>query len=86
MTKETGSRVAVVVVVLTANKDSMEEMRKYNSLLVYNNRDFATDPANKTLLGWVIAETPQAVSRRRYMALLVYKEGLNKIMLGQVLG
>ena len=80
------ARVTVVVAVLTANKDSMGEMRKYNGLLVYNNRDFAKGPADKPLLGWVIAETPQAVRRGRYMALLVYKEGLNMIILGHELG
>ena len=63
----------MVVAVLTANKDSMGEMGKYYGLLVYNNRDFVTDTADKPLLGWVVAETPKAVSRGRYMALLVYK-------------
>ena len=86
VTKETRPRVAVGVAVLTANKDSMGEMRKYNGLLVYNNRDFAKGPADKPLLGWVIAETPQAVRRGRYMALLVYKERLNMIILGHELG
>ena len=80
------ARVTVVVAVLTANKDSMGEMRKYNGSLVHNNGNPATYPADKPLLGWVIAETPQAGTRGRYMALLVYKEGLNMIMLGQVLG
>ena len=55
-------------------------------MLVYNNGDFARDPADKPMLGWVVAAMLQAVSRGTYMALLVYKEGLSLIMLGQVLG
>ena len=46
-TKETRPRIAVVVgAVLTANNDKMREAREYNRLLVYNNRDFATDPTS----------------------------------------
>ena len=51
-----------------------------------NPGDFTLDQADKPLLGWVVAETPQAVTRGRYMALLVYREGLNMIMQDQVLG
>ena len=63
--KEPRPRVAVVVAVLTANKDSIGERRKYHGLLVYHNRDFATDQADEPLLGWIVAETPHAVSRGR---------------------
>ena len=43
---EPRSRMAVVVAVLTANKDYMGEVWKYNGLLVNHNKDFATDPTD----------------------------------------
>ena len=55
-------------------------------MLVYHNKDLATDPTNKPILGWIVAETPQAMNRERFMALLIYKEGLNMIMLDHVRG
>ena len=48
-----------MVAVLTANRDSLGGIRKYHGLLVYNNRDFTTDPDNNPLLGWIVAETPR---------------------------
>ena len=74
VTREPGSRMALVVAVLTANKDYIGEVREYNGLLVYHNKDFATDPTDKPLLGWIVAETPQAVNRERFMALLTTKK------------
>ena len=70
-----------MIVVLTADKTSLGGMRTYPGMLIYNNRGLAADLANQPLLGWIVAVTPKAVSGGRYMALMIYKEGLNMVVL-----
>ena len=60
-TKESQPRMAVMVAVLTANKDCMGEMEKYNGLLVYHVGDVATSPTDRPIVGWIIADTPRGV-------------------------
>ena len=55
-------------------------------MLVYHNKDFATDPTDRPILGWIVAETPQAMIGGKLMAVLIYKEGLNMVILDQAMG
>ena len=64
----------------------MGEERTYSRHLVYNTENRYTNPTNKPLLGWIIAETPAAVRMGIYMVLLVYKSGMNMVMMGQQQG
>ena len=59
------------------SRDSLGEKRTFSGLLVYNRENLYTNPTNKSLLCWIIAETPAAVRMGRYMVLLVYKMGMN---------
>ena len=83
--KEPRPRITMVIALLSANKDSLGGVRKYHGLLIYNNRGFA-DPAAQPLVGWIVAETPKALSGGRYMTLLIYKEGLNMVVLDHEVG
>ena len=65
------------------SRDSLGEKRTFSGLLVYNTENLYTNPTNKPLLGWIIAETPAAVRTGRYMVLLVKKWGVNMVMMGQ---
>ena len=86
MIKEPMPRISVVIAVMTADKTSLGGVRKYRRLLIYNNRGFAADTADQPLLGWIVADTPKPVSGGRYMALLIYKEVLNMVVLDHELG
>ena len=86
MIKETRPRAAVVVAVLTANTDYMGRVGKYTGLLVYHDKDLATSPPGRPILGWTIEEIPQATSGGKFMTLLFYKKGLNMVIIDQAMG
>ena len=56
--KEPGPRMAVMVAVLTANKDYMGGVGRNNGLLLYHDGDFATSPTDRPIVCWIIADTP----------------------------
>ena len=49
---------------------------------MYNTENRYTNPTNKPMMGWVIAEPPAAVRMGGYMVLLVYNSGTNMVMMG----
>ena len=54
-------RIAVTIAELTNSGYNGNESTKYHGLLVYDNKDFATDTDGRPLLGWIVAETPKKV-------------------------
>ena len=61
--RESGTRMAVKVVVLTATRDDhMGRVAEYNGLLVYHDEDYTTSPTDRPILGWIIASIPRAMS------------------------
>ena len=72
--RESGPRMAVKVVVMTATRDDhLGGMAEYNGLLVYHEENTTTSLHDRPVFGWIIASTPRTVSLGKYMALLFCK-------------
>ena len=55
-------RIAVMTAELYASGYNGTKSKKYHGLLVYNNKNFATDTDGGPLLSWIGAKTPQTAS------------------------
>lgn len=73
--RESGPRMAVKVVVMTATRDDhLGGVVEYNRLRVYHDENTTTSLVDRPLLGWIIASTPQTASWGKFMALMFYME------------
>ena len=74
-------RIAVVLVTHNTERNSLRGVWKYRGLMVHTNRGFKAVPDVQPLIGVIVAEMPQAVSREGYMALLTHREEVAMIVL-----
>ena len=77
-------RITVVIAGRNTYKNSLRGMRKYHGLVIHTDRGFNT--VVQPLIGVIIVEMLQTVSREGYMALFTYRKEVAMVMLEHKLG
>ena len=83
---EPGPKIAVVIAVRSTYKKSMRGVWKYHRLWIHTDRNLDTVPDVHPLIGMIIVEMPQTVSREGYMALFTYRKEVAIVVLDHELG
>jgi hypothetical protein len=79
-------RIAGAIAALIHSKNGLNHMKQYNGLLVYIDRDIISAQTEEALVGWIIAKTTRTMDGGWYIALLIYREEINIVMIDQVVG